>query len=255
MKIYDINNILITNSTTNTIIIINPKNRKKIKANFIDKLNTDECFEYDKVTNDYHFYQVAEIDGKIYKLYYEEAEDGELDHIDYTRPYYMEEDETLIIGNKDFYDKRRITYYDINEKELANNEHQNHENANYEIYDDSLYTIEDYYSDRAGVRLEPITELGAGWYWYEIEDDEDDEGDTAKRYVYVDRIEKLNEDGDWVIDGSRQAEFGRPLSVTELAEAAGKSERNVYRLAEKLGRLPTVAEIKAVKRGAPKKYQ
>ena len=252
MKIYDINNILITNSTTNTIIIINPKNRKKIKANFIDKLSTDECFEYDKVTNDYHFYQVAEIDGKIYKLYYEEAEDGELDHIDYTRPYYMEEDETLIIGNKDFYDERRITYYDINEKELANNEHQNPENANYEIYEDSLYTIEDYYSDHADVQLEPIKEYGAGWYCYEIEDDE---GNTSKRYVYVDRIERRNEDGDWVIDGSRQAEFGHPLSVAELAEAGEKSERNVYRLAEKLGRLPTVAELKAVKRGAPKKYQ
>lgn len=252
MKIYDINNILITNSTTNTIIIINPKNRKKIKANFIDKLSTDECFEYDKATNDYHFYQVAEIDGKIYKLYYEQTEDGELDHIDYKRPYYMEEDETLIIGNKDFYDERRITYYDINEKELANNEHQNAEKANYEIYDDSLYTIEDDYSDHADVHLEPIKEYGAGWYWYEIEDDE---GNTSKRYVYVDRIERRNKDGDWVIDGSRQAEFGRPLSVTELAEAAGKSERNVYRLAEKLGRLPTVAELKAVKRGAPKKYQ
>ena len=150
------------------------------------------------------------------------------------------------------YCERRIVYYDMDEKGFDDNDQQYAEKANYEIYEDSLYTIEDDYSDHADVHLEPIKEYGAGWYWYEIEDDE---GNTSKRYVYVDRIERRNKDGDWVIDGSRQAEFGRPLSVTELAEAAGKSERNVYRLAEKLGRLPTVAELKAVKRGAPKKYQ
>ena len=252
MKIYDINNILITNSTTNTIIIINPKSRKKIKANFIDKLSTDECFEYDKVTNDYHFYQVAEIDGKICKLYYEQTEDGELDHIDYKRPYYIEEDETLIIENKDFYDERRITYYDINEKELANNEHQNPENAYYKIYEENLYTIKDDYSDNKNVQIEPLKENEKGWYYYIKEDYN---GNPTKRYICVDRIEKRNQEGKWVIDISRQAEFNHTLSVKELAEAAGKSERNVYRLAKKLGRLPTVEELKAVKRGAPKKYQ
>ena len=92
MKIYDLYGYEIDSTITPTKII-NPEDGKAIEANFIDKLSTDECFEYDKVTNDYHFYQVAEIDGKIYKLYYEEAEDGELDHIDYTRPYYMEEEE------------------------------------------------------------------------------------------------------------------------------------------------------------------
>ena len=252
MKIYDINNILITNSTTNTMIIINPKNRKKIKANFIDKLSTDECFEYDKVTNDYHFYQVAEIDGKIYKLYYEQTEDGELDHIDYKRPYYIEEDETLIIENKDFYDERRITYYDINEKELANNEHQNPENAYYKIYEENLYTIKDDYSDNKNVQIEPLKENEKGWYYYIKEDYN---GNPTKRYICVDRIEKRNQEGKWVIDISRQAEFNHALSVKELAETTGKSERNVYRLAKKLGRLPTVEELKAVKRGAPKKYQ
>lgn len=148
--------------------------------------------------------------------------------------------------------QRRIVYYDMDEKGFESNDQQYAEKANYEIYEDSLYTIEDDYSDRADVQLEPLKEYGAGWYCYEIEDDE---GNTSKRYVYVERIEKPNEDGDWVIDGSRQAEFGHPLSVAELAEAGEKSERNVYRLAEKLGRLPTVAELKAVKRGAPKKYQ
>lgn len=148
--------------------------------------------------------------------------------------------------------ERRIFYFDMDENGFDNNDQLHHENGIYEIFEDDLYTIEDDYSDHADVHLEPIKEYGAGWYWYEIEDDE---GNTSKRYVYVDRIERRNKDGDWVIDGSRQAEFGRPLSVTELAEAAGKSERNVYRLAEKLGRLPTVAELKAVKRGTPKKYQ
>ena len=148
--------------------------------------------------------------------------------------------------------QRRIVYYDMDEKGFESNDQQYAEKANYEIYEDSLYTIEDDYSDRADVQLEPLKEYGAGWYCYEIEDDE---GNTSKRYVYVERIEKPNEDGDWVIDGSRQAEFGHPLSVAELAEAGEKSERNGYRLAEKLGRLPTVAELKAVKRGAPKKYQ
>lgn len=148
--------------------------------------------------------------------------------------------------------QRRIFYFDMDEKGFENNDHQYHEKGNDEIFEDDLYTIEDYYSDQIDVQLEPLKEYGAGWYWYEVENDE---GNTAKRYVYVERIEKPNKDGEWVIDGSRQAEFGRPLSVTELAEAAGKSERNVYRLAEKLGRLPTVAELKAVKRGAPKKYQ
>lgn len=148
--------------------------------------------------------------------------------------------------------QRHIFYFDMDEKGFENNDHQYHEKGIDEIFEDDLYTIEWYYSDQFDVQLEPLKEYGAGWYCYEIEDDE---GNTSKRYVYVDRIERRNEDGDWVIDGSRQAEFGHPLSVAELAEAGEKSERNVYRLAEKLGRLPTVAELKAVKRGAPKKYQ
>lgn len=44
------------------------------------------------------------------------------------------------------------------------------------------------------------------------------------------------------------------MNAEELAKTIGKNVRSVYRLAKKLGRLPTVAELKAVKRGAPKKY-
>lgn len=100
MKIYNKwDRHLITDSTTSADKIINPENNETIEVNFIDELCTDECFEYNKVTNDWDFYQVAEINGKIYKLYYEQPEDGELDHIDYTRPFYIEEDETFIIGD------------------------------------------------------------------------------------------------------------------------------------------------------------
>ena len=47
----------------------------------------------------------------------------------------------------------------------------------------------------------------------------------------------------------------QPMNAEELAKTVGKNVRSVYRLAKKLGRLPTVAELKAVKRGAPKKYK
>ena len=47
------------------------------------------------------------------------------------------------------------------------------------------------------------------------------------------------------------------MTVKELAEKADVTARRVYQLAKKLGRLPTVEEIKARKgkRGRPKKYE
>ena len=46
------------------------------------------------------------------------------------------------------------------------------------------------------------------------------------------------------------------MTVQELAEQANVTERRVYQLAKKLGRLPTVEEIESRKgkRGRPKKY-
>jgi hypothetical protein len=50
---------------------------------------------------------------------------------------------------------------------------------------------------------------------------------------------------------------GEKMTVKELAEKAKVSERRVYQLAKKFGRLPTVEEIveRKGKRGRPKKYQ
>ena len=47
------------------------------------------------------------------------------------------------------------------------------------------------------------------------------------------------------------------MTVQELAEKANVTERRVYQLAKKLGRLPTVKEIeeRKGKRGRPKKYK
>ena len=47
------------------------------------------------------------------------------------------------------------------------------------------------------------------------------------------------------------------MTVQELAEKANVTERRVYQIAKKLGRLPTVEEIEARKgkRGRPKKYK
>jgi soluble P-type ATPase len=49
---------------------------------------------------------------------------------------------------------------------------------------------------------------------------------------------------------------GEKMTVKELAETANVTERRVYQLAEKLGRLPTVDELmsRKGKRGRPKKY-
>lgn len=47
------------------------------------------------------------------------------------------------------------------------------------------------------------------------------------------------------------------MTVKELAEQANVTERRVYQIAKKLGRLPTLYEIESRKgkRGRPKKYQ
>lgn len=42
--------------------------------------------------------------------------------------------------------------------------------------------------------------------------------------------------------------------VEELAKMSGKSKVSVYALCKKLGRLPTLEEVKAVKVGRPPKY-
>jgi hypothetical protein len=47
------------------------------------------------------------------------------------------------------------------------------------------------------------------------------------------------------------------MTVRELAEEANVTERRVYQLAKKLGRLPTLDEIESRKgkRGRPRKYE
>lgn len=47
------------------------------------------------------------------------------------------------------------------------------------------------------------------------------------------------------------------MTVQELAKKSNVTERRVYQLAKKLGRLPTLAEIeeRKGKRGRPKKYE
>lgn len=45
------------------------------------------------------------------------------------------------------------------------------------------------------------------------------------------------------------------MEIKELAEKCKKSEMSIYRLAKKLGRLPTEQEVLTVKRGRPQKYK
>lgn len=54
----------------------------------------------------------------------------------------------------------------------------------------------------------------------------------------------------WILKGEK-------MTVKELAEETNVTERRVYQIAKKLGRLPTVAEIeeRKGKRGRPKKYK
>lgn len=50
---------------------------------------------------------------------------------------------------------------------------------------------------------------------------------------------------------------GEKMTVQELAEKTNLTERRVYQIAQKLGRLPTLEEIESRKgkRGRPKKYK
>jgi hypothetical protein len=44
------------------------------------------------------------------------------------------------------------------------------------------------------------------------------------------------------------------MTIKELAKESGKCEKSIYNLAKKLGRTPTLEEIKNIKIGRPKKY-
>lgn len=45
------------------------------------------------------------------------------------------------------------------------------------------------------------------------------------------------------------------MTVDELAKATGKSKVTIYKVARKLGRLPTVDEVLNRKVGRPRKYK
>jgi predicted DNA-binding transcriptional regulator AlpA len=46
------------------------------------------------------------------------------------------------------------------------------------------------------------------------------------------------------------------MTVKELVELGGKSETTIYKLAKRLGRLPTIEEVKEERLpGRPKKYK
>lgn len=50
---------------------------------------------------------------------------------------------------------------------------------------------------------------------------------------------------------------GEKMTIKELAEQANVTERRVYQIAKKLGRTPTLEEVKERKgkRGRPRKYE
>lgn len=45
----------------------------------------------------------------------------------------------------------------------------------------------------------------------------------------------------------------KKYTVKELAEATGKTPSAIYKMIEKLGRIPTLEEVKSVKNGRPPK--
>lgn len=145
--------------------------------------------------------------------------------------------------------RARVFFCDMDSKGFERNDQLRSENLACEIFEDDLYGIDDFYADSADVQLEPLAEYGRGWYTYTTDDEQ-------QRYVYVDRIEKPDPEypGEWIINGDRWKEYGHEFSAAELAEIGGKSVQSVYNLARKLGRLPSPDELKAVRRGAPRKY-
>lgn len=46
----------------------------------------------------------------------------------------------------------------------------------------------------------------------------------------------------------------KKLTVKELSERTGKCPAAIYKLCKKLGRMPTVEEVKNQKAGRPRKY-
>lgn len=145
--------------------------------------------------------------------------------------------------------RSRIFFCDMDPRGFEQNDQLRSENLACEIFEDDLYGIDDFYADRADIQLEPLAEYGRGWYTYTTDDEQ-------QRYVYVDRIEKPAPEyqGEWIINGDRWKEYGHEFTAAELAEIGGKTVQSVYNLARKLDRLPTPDELKAVRRGAPRKY-
>lgn len=150
--------------------------------------------------------------------------------------------------------QNKIYFYDMDQKGFDNNMHMNNEPI-IEIFEDDMYNIENFYSEKADIRIEPLKEYGRGWYTYTETNPETDE--EQRRYVYVYLIKKPdpNYPDEWIISIDRWKEYGYYFEAQELANLCNKSVQAIYNQAKKLGRLPTPDEIKSVKRGAPKKYQ
>lgn len=100
--------------------------------------------------------------------------------------------------------ERRFKYYDMSEEGFKNNEQLRSEPI-IKIFDDPAYTIEEYYADCADVQLERMEDYGRGWYCYTTENEN---GEEAKRYVYVEEIEKRDGKWYWEYDADRRDEFG-----------------------------------------------
>lgn len=100
--------------------------------------------------------------------------------------------------------ERRFKYYDMSEEGFKNNEQLRSEPI-IKIFDNPAYTIEEYYADCADVQLERMEDYGRGWYCYTTENED---GEEAKRYVYVEEIEKRDGKGYWEYDADRKDEFG-----------------------------------------------
>lgn len=150
--------------------------------------------------------------------------------------------------------QNKIYYCDMDQKGFDNNIHMYNENLAIEICEDDMYNIEDLYSEKCDIALEPLEEYGRGWYTYTETDPETDE--EQRRYVYVDRIEKPDPDypNEWIINIDRWKEYGHGFSAAELAALTGKTKQAIYHHAQKLGRLPTPDELKAARPGPRRKY-
>lgn len=100
--------------------------------------------------------------------------------------------------------ERRFKYYDMSEEVFGSDKRFRSE-PTIKIFDDHAYTIEDYYADCAGVQLERMKDYGRGWYCYTAKNEN---GEEAKRYVYVDEIKKRDQRLTWDYDADRKDEFG-----------------------------------------------